>query len=139
MPVLRRQVTLLALGIALLAAGCGGDDEASPAELSPEQVRENLIDAGYETGEVLTEGANQAVVDGKDAEAYLSIDASPEGERIYVSIYFFEGERLAEALDEQFDESDDQSSAHELRETRLYNVAGTQEQLDGVIEAAESG
>lgn len=124
----------LAAGVVVLTVGCG-DDSADSSQLSPEQVQENLADHGYQVGDVLTKGAPEGVINGRDADAYLSIDYSPDGDRLYASVYFFGSEKLAEALWRRFSRGDD--TAVELRGTRVYHVAGTQEQLIALVAAAE--
>ena len=122
-----------------LMAGCGSEESGGTTELTPEQVRENLIDDGYEVGEILTEGANEGVVNGRDADAYLSVDYTPEGVRIYSSVYFLGSEQLANALWKRLSESnnEDGDGATEIRETRVYNISGSAEDLSAVVAAAE--
>ena len=118
----------------MAAAGCGSSEEAEP---TPEEVRQNLIDEGYQVGELLTKGAPEGVVNGQDADAYLSIDASPTGERLYSSVYFLPDEELARTLWRQFSKGGGGDTAVELRGTRVYHIAGELPALIAAVSAAE--
>jgi hypothetical protein len=132
--------------VALMAGltACGGDDAATTtgadasstaaaAEASPADVAARLQDAGYETGEVITNGANMAVAqNGKlDAEAYLSVDSDPEGNRVYAGIYFFDTPAHAAIL------AKEQGADAEQVDSRVYLISGTEAELQPIIAAAE--
>src|SRR3712207_8772275 len=97
---MRAQFAGCACVAAALLGGCGDEATDEPAALTPEQVRTNLQDAGYEVGEPITSGANEAVADhGRlDAQAYLDVEAGPGGESLFGGIYFFETAADAEVL-----------------------------------------
>jgi len=101
---------------------------------------ERLQEDGYATGEVITDGANMAVArNGKlDAEAYLGVDSDPDGNRLYVGIYFFGTEADAAVLAREWERSDDKDSDAELVGSRVYNIAGPASDLVPVIAAAEA-
>ena len=121
-------------------AGCGGDDDTSdapPSDLGPADVRANLEDAGYVVGEDITDGANRALPPkGEiDAELYFSVDYDPEQARMYAGVYFFSDPADARTVANAFSDS-----LHEVRDTRLYNLADDDEAvLEALVEAGEGG
>jgi hypothetical protein len=136
----RRAVAVLAASV--LAAGlwaCGGD-EGSEEEAAPEVAMERLQDDGYATGEIITDGANVGVArNGKlDADAYLGVDADPEGNVLYAGIYFFETEEDAAVLAKEWEPKPGDDTYSEQVGTRVYNIAGTQAELVPVIASAEA-
>lgn len=136
----RAVLCICVLGLSLGA--CGGDDSergAEPVTLTPELVRANLDSAGYEVGDLITSGANEGVAKSGqlDAQAYLDVEAAPDGADLYGGVYFFDTEADAQVLDKEMTREDDEFGAHEVRGTRVYNVSGTQEELDGIVAAAE--
>ena len=139
---MRARITLCVCVLAIGLGACGDDDSESggePVTLTPELVQANLDSAGYEVGDPITSGANEAVADNGqlDAEAYLDVEADPDGADLFGGVYFFETEADARVLDKELAREDDEFGAHELRDTRVYNVSGTQEQLDAMVAAAE--
>ena len=135
-----RMQTLLAVALSGLAlASCGGDEAEDPP--TPEQVSERLQDDGYVVGEVITDGANIGVARGGrlDAEAYLGVDTDPEGERLYVGIYFFETAEDAAVLaaDRDRNTDDDDFFSEQVGE-RVYEIAGADEDLTEVIASGEA-
>jgi hypothetical protein len=129
---------IAALLLAGAAAGCGGDDDtssAAPAALGPAEVRANLEDAGYVVDEDITDGANLALPPkGKiDADLYFSVDYSPEQERMYAGVYFFSDPADAQTVANAFSDS-----LHEVRDTRLYNLADEDQAiLDALVASGE--
>ena len=99
---------------------------------------ERLQEDGYATGEIITDGANKAIgPNGKlDADAYLSVDYTPDGDTIYAGIYFFGNEQDAALLEKDW--KDDKDSWTDVVGTRVYNIAGTQTELVPVIATAEA-
>jgi hypothetical protein len=145
-----RAVLPLLLGglVVLAASGCGGGGEGSttaegeastPAELTPDDVGANLQDAGYQVGNVITHGGNEGVAqNGRlDADASLSVDYDPDGQQVYASVYFFSDDRDAKTLADEYAKEDDEYDAAALQGTRVYHISGTQQQLDGIVAAAE--
>jgi hypothetical protein len=59
MASLRAFTGVACLLAALALPACGGDSEPAPA--TPEEVAAKLQEAGFATGEVITDGANMAV------------------------------------------------------------------------------
>jgi hypothetical protein len=120
--------TIVVLLLAGLVAGCGAGDETSadtsaeaPADLAPADVRANLEAGGYEVGEDITDGANLGLPpNGKiDADVYFSVEAGPEQEPgLTAGVYFFSDPADAQAVAAAFSDS-----LHEVRDTRLYNLA----------------
>jgi hypothetical protein len=127
----------IAAACLLAMAGCGGDSEP-PA--TPEDVAAKLQEAGFATGEVITDGANMAVADGGelDADAYLSVDSDPEGNRIYAGIYFFASPEDAAVLAEEREPNVDNDFAFELIDDRVYEIAGDAGDLQRVIAAVQA-
>lgn len=141
---MRARVILCICVLGVSLAGCGDDDSESggePVTLTPELVQANLDSAGYEVGDPITSGANEAVAQNGqlDAQAYLDVEAAPDGADLFGGVYFFETEADAQVLDKELTREDDEFGAHELRDTRVYNVSGTQEELEGMVAAAEGG
>jgi hypothetical protein len=138
-----RAVTLLAL--AGLAAGCGGGHSgqtAGPApQLTPNQVRANLIHSRYKVSSFITHGANEAVAqNGKlNADSVVSINYDPDGNQLYASVYFFSNGKDAKILADEFKKNDAHYHDHPWaqRGTRVYDVSGTQDQLDAIVSAGE--
>ncbi len=125
-------------------AGCGGDDSDSDSggeAATPEVVVERLQDDGYVTGEIITDGANMAVArNGKlDADAYLGVEYDPDGNRLYVGIYFFGSEADAAVLAKEWERPDDDPDSYSEQVGNIvYNIAGPQEDLVPVIASAEA-
>ena len=138
----RAVICICVLGISLAACG-GGDSESGgePVTLTPELVQANLDSAGYEVGDLVTSGANEAVAQNGqlDAQAYLDVEAAPGGGDLFGAVYFFDTEADAKVLDKEMTRQDDEFNAHEIRGARVYYVSGTQEELDGIVAAAEGG
>lgn len=138
---MRARVILCICVLGVSLAGCGDDSESGgePVTLTPELVQANLDSAGYEVGDPITSGANEAVAQNGqlDAQAYLDVEAAPDGADLFGGVYFFETEADAQVLDKELTREDDEFGAHELRDTRVYNVSGTQEELEGMVAAAE--
>jgi len=130
-------VLTLLLCVPALAA-CGGDDGPPEAE-NPADVAKRLQEAGYVTGEVITDGANVGVARGGklDADAYLSVDADPEGEPLYVGIYFFSTPEDAEVLGQERQSNIDRDFDAQVIGDRVYEIAGAPADLALVIGAAE--
>ena len=130
--------------VTIALAGCGGDDSDSGSggeeEATPEVVVERLQDDGYVTGEIITDGANMAVArNGKlDADAYLGVEYDPDGNRLYVGIYFFGTEADAAVLAKEWERDNDSDSYSEQAGNVVYNIAGPQEELIPVIASAEA-
>ena len=126
---------LAALLLAGGALGCGGGDDP-PADLGPADVRANLEDAGYEVSEDVTDGANLSLPPkGEiDAETYIGVEAGPEQEPgLTAGVYFFSDAADAETVADAFSDS-----LHEVRDTRLYNLAGDDDAtLTALVEAGE--
>ena len=119
-------------------AGCGGDNDpsdATPTDLGPADVRANLEDGGYVLGEDITEGANLALPpNGKiDADLYFSVDSGPEQQDLYAGVYFFSDPADAQTVANAFSDS-----LHEVRDTRLYNLADEDQAiLDALVATGE--
>ena len=98
----------------------------------------NLEAGGYEVGEDITKGANLSLPpEGKiDAEVYLGVESGPEQEPgLTAGVYFFADPADAEAVAAAFSDS-----LHEIRDTRLYNIAGDDENvLKALVETGEGG
>lgn len=131
--------TIAVLLLAASATGCGGgDDQAdAPAEApSPASVRANLEGGGYEVGEDVTNGANMALPpDGKiNADVYFHVESGPEQEPgLTAGVYFFSDAADAKTVAGAFDDS-----PNEVRDTRLYNIAGDdQAALDALVATGE--
>lgn len=124
--------------VLLATAGCGGDEDEAPP--TPEEVAERLQDDGYATGEVITDGANVGVArSGElDAEAYLGVDFDPEDQRIYAGIYFFEDPDDAAIMARERERNEDGDFFAELVGERVYEIAGTKEELTEVIASGEA-
>jgi hypothetical protein len=127
------------LVLAGTVAGCGGGGDtssAAPAALGPPEVRANLEDAGYMVDEDITDGANLALPPkGKiDADLYFSVDYTPEQERIYAGVYFFSDPADAQTVAGAFSDS-----LHEVRDTRLYNLADEDKALLDALVATGEG
>ena len=136
---MRTQALLAATLSALVLTACGGDEAEDPP--TPEEVSERLQDDGYVVGEVITDGANMGVARGGklDAEAYLGVDSDPEGARLYVGIYFFETAEDAAVLAADRDRNtDDSDFFSEQVGERVYEIAGTNEDLTEVIASGEA-
>jgi hypothetical protein len=144
-PAPPRRAFATRIGIVLVAtavaAGCGGSDSGEE-ELTAEDARANLEDAGYGVDEV-TSGANEAIgPKGKlDADVYLSIGQGPEGEVLYIGGYFFSDpdDRDTYAAYARVDHvSGEEYEAQPVVEGQgvFTNPTGTQEELDAVVEAA---
>lgn len=137
-----RTIAASVIAVVLLAApvaGCGGDDTTSdaPSSLGPADVRANLEEAGYVVDEDITNGANLGLPPkGEiDADLYFSVDYDPEQARIYAGVYFFSDPADARTVANAFSDS-----LHEVRDTRLYNLADDDPAaLDALVEAGEGG
>jgi len=136
---------MTSVAVAVIAAialgGCGGDDSTSSGgseAVTPEVAQQRLQDAGYTTGEIITNGANMGVAqNGKiDADAYLGVENDPDGNSLYVGIYFFDNEKDPAVFDQE--QEDDEDSWTEVVGTRAYNISGSQSELTPVIAAAEA-
>ena len=119
------------------AAGCGGGDD-QPSDLGPADVRANLEDGGYDVSEDVTNGANLALPPkGEiDADVYFGVGSGPEQEPgLTAGVYFFSDPADAQTVADAFSDS-----LHEVRDTRLYNLAGDdQATLDALVESGEGG
>jgi hypothetical protein len=135
-------VVALAAGL----AGCGGDDGsttgagateagsvAASSDLTPAAVAARLQDAGFEVGDVITNGANMGVAQhGElDADAYLGVETDPDGNRVYAGIYFFDTPEHAAIL------AKEQGSDARQVDSRVYLISGSAEELERIIAAAE--
>ena len=142
--VLMRAAALLAVATFVVGlAACGGDDSSGgDEELTPEVAQERLQDDGYVTGEIITDGANVGVArNGKlDADAYLGVDSDPDGNRLYVGLYFFQNEADAAVLAKEWERPDSDSSSYsEQVGSIVYNIAGPEEDLIPVMASVEAG
>ena len=131
---------IVVLLLAGAAVGCGGGDD-QPTDLGPADVRANLEAGGYEVGEDITDGANLALPPkGEiDADVYFSVEAGPEQEPgLTAGVYFFSDPADAQTVAAAFSDS-----LHEVRDTRLYNVAnlggGNEDLLNALVETGEGG
>jgi predicted small lipoprotein YifL len=129
-------VSLIAvLLLASPVAGCGGGDDP-PDDLGPADVRANLDAGGYEVGEDITDGANLSLPpSGKiDADVYFGVEAGPEQEPgLTAGVYFFSDPADAQTVAAAFSDT-----LHEVRDTRLYNVADDDEDvLNALVETGE--
>jgi hypothetical protein len=135
-------VRLWALTLAALTAGCGGG-RSGPAQLTPHQVRANLIHSQYKVSSFIRQGANQGVAqNGKlNADSVVSINYDPDGNELYASVYFFSSRKDAAILADELRKNDARYHDHPWaqRDTRVYSVSGTRDQLDGILAAGESG
>lgn len=99
-------------------------------------MRANLEAGGYEVGEDITEGANLSLPPkGEiDADVYFGVESGPEQEPgLTAGVYFFAESADAETVAAAFSDS-----LHEVRDTRLYNTAGDDENvLNALVEAGE--
>jgi hypothetical protein len=142
-----RVAAVSVIAVLLLAGpvvGCGGGDDppadtqaAVPADLGPADVRANLEAAGYGVGDDITNGANLALPpNGKiDADLYFSVEAGPEQQPgLTAGVYFFSDPADAQTVAAAFSDS-----LHEVRDTRLYNVAGDDEAVLSALVAAGEG
>lgn len=132
----RRGLVTVIVGVLLVAmAGCGGDDDA-PADLGPDDVRANLEDGGYLVEEDVTDGANQSLPPkGEiDAELYFGVGSGPDQEPgLTAGVYFFSDPADAQTVADAFSDS-----LHEVRDTRLYNLAGDEQAtLDDLVATGE--
>jgi len=127
--------TVIAAVLLIAVAGCGGGDDA-PTDLAPDDVRSNLEDAGYAVGEDITDGANRSLPpEGEiDADLYFGVESGPSQEPgLTAGVYFFANTADAETVAKAFEDS-----LHELRDTRLYNYAGDDEEtLNDLVDAGE--
>lgn len=138
MSSLRATSALLLAALSLGLAACG---EAKSAEdLSPEELAAKLQDRGFATGGVVTDGANVGVARGGklDANAYLSVDADPKGERLWVGIYFFDSPEQAAVLAKEREPNEDRDFISEPVGSMVYESAGDPNAIWGVIAAAEA-
>ena len=137
-----RAAAVLAVAMIVMGLGaCGGRDSSGDEELTPEVARERLQDDGYITGEIITDGANVGVArNGKlDAEAYLGVDSDPDGNRLYVGLYFFGNEADAAVLAKEWERPDSDSDSYsEQVGSIVYNIAGPQEDLIPVMASVEA-
>jgi hypothetical protein len=130
----------VAIIVGLLAlAGCGGgDDDNSTFDLTPEQVQAKLQERGFATGEIITDGANVGVAKGGklDANAYLGVESTPEGEPLYVGIYFFDSPEDATALAKE--RTEDRDFHTEVIGNMELEIAGRSGDLFRVIAAVQA-
>ncbi len=136
MTILRQGLATAIVAVLLVAAaGCGGDDEPATA-LTPDDVRANLEDAGYAVDEDITDGANQSLPpDGEiNADLYFSVESGPSQEPgLTAGVYFFASTADADTVAKAFEDS-----LHEVRDTRLYNYAGDDEEtLSAFVDSGE--
>lgn len=135
---MRALTALISVLILLGLAGCGeGDDDVEP---TPEEITARLQGDGYTVGEVVTDGANIAVARGGklDAEAYLPVDRDPQGNIIYAGVYFFETEEDAAVLARERERNEDRDFFSDQIGTRVYEIAGTNDDLIAVEASAEA-
>ncbi len=101
-------------------------------------MRANLEAGGYEVGEDITDGANLSLPPkGEiDADLYFGVESGPEQEPgLTAGVYFFSDAADAQAVAAAFSDS-----LHEIRDTRLYNLADDDEDvLNALVETAEGG
>jgi len=128
---------IVVLLLAGAAVGCGGGDD-QPEDLGPADVRANLEAGGYEVSEDVTDGANLALPPkGEiDADLYFSVGSGPEQEPgLTAGVYFFSDPADAQTVAAAFSDS-----LHEVSDTRLYNLAGDDEEvLNALVETGEGG
>ena len=135
-------VAAVVLIVSLLAlAGCGGNgDDNSTFDLTPEEVQAKLQGSGFATGEIITDGANVGVAKGGklDAEAYLSVGSTPEGQPLYAGIYFFGSPEDAETLrDERTIDRDFHAEAIGNMEIEISGTSGDLFRVIAAIQAPE--
>jgi hypothetical protein len=137
--ILRALAALLVASLALALAACGGaEDDNSTFDLTPEEVQAKLQDRGFATGEIITDGANIGVAKGGklDASAYLGVEATPEGERLYVGIYFFDSPEDAATLAKE--RTEDRDFHTEVIGDMEFEISGTSGDLFRVIAAVQA-
>jgi hypothetical protein len=139
-----RQGLAILVAVLLAAAalaGCGGNGSGG-GKLTAAKAKANLEHAGYAVNQV-THGGNEAIgPNGKlNADVYLAVDHSPDGQQLYVGGYFFSkpADRQAYATWARVD--------HVTRKKRtvqpvvegegVFTSAGeSQDELDKVVAAA---
>lgn len=126
-----------ALALTLSACG-GGENDKSTFDLTPEEVQAKLQDRGFVTGEIITDGANVGVARGGelDANAYLGVEYTPEQERLYVGIYFFDTPEDAETLAKE--RTEDRDFHVEVLGSTEFEIAGSSDDLSRVIAAVQA-
>jgi hypothetical protein len=139
----RRALGVICLAAAL-AAGCGGNGSGGE-KLTAAKAKANLEHAGYAVDQV-TDGANKAIgPDGKlDADVYLGIGQSPEGQRLYVGGYFFSNpaDRQTYATWARVDHVTGKRRAVQpvVEGDGVFTSAGdSQDELDKVVASARGG
>jgi hypothetical protein len=139
MPLLTSAIAVAIIVGLLAIAGCGdGEDQNSTFDLTPEEVQAKLLDRGFVTGEIITDGANVGVARGGklDANAYLGVDATPEGEPLYVGIYFFDSAADATTLAKE--RTEDRDFHTEVIGDMEFEIAGSSGDLFRVIAAVQA-
>jgi hypothetical protein len=135
----RRLVPALAATVAaaLMAAGCGGGSGGSATPKTIDDVKSNLEDAGYKVtkyppGEGVLTLANQGGGKLPVADAGLSIDAGPDGQKLYASVF-----QLKDPADLKIAEQD--YDVHVVEGDLLFGISGTKPELDDIVKDAGYG
>ena len=138
LPAWTSVAAVILIATLLFLAGCGGGDDNSTFDLTPEEVQAKLQERGFVTGEIITDGANVGVArSGKlDANAYLAVEYTPEQERLYVGIYFFDSPEDAEALRKE--RTEDRDFHAEVIGNMEVEIAGSSDDLFRVIAAIQA-